>query len=103
MGPPHPHGPGMGSAHPEFSDRTLTELLSALHARTARHPDNPGLIASWPGVREERMAAACGELRRRGHPVFRVYVEGTKQGLTRSAWAIAAYTDQPVATGDEVQ
>jgi hypothetical protein len=85
----------------EFSDRTLDDLLRALRARTTDHPDNPGLIASWPGVREERMAAACAELHRRGHPVFRVFVEGTKHGLTREAWAIAAFTDQPVLAGDE--
>ncbi len=93
----------MRAAHPEFSDRTLTELLRALQARTTHHPDNPGLIASWPGVREDRMAAACAELLRRGHPVFRVYVEGAKEGLTRQAWSIAADSDQPVAVAREVQ
>jgi hypothetical protein len=92
----------MRPTHPEFSDRTLAELLRALHARTTDHPDNPGLIASWPGVREERMAAACAELARRGHPVFRVGVEGAKQGAIREAWAIAAITDQPVAAGQQV-
>ncbi len=86
----------MRAYHPEFSDRTLAELLNALHARTTDHPDNPGLIASWPGIREDRMAAACAELRRRGHPVFRVFVEGAKEGLNREAWAIAAVSDQPI-------
>jgi hypothetical protein len=87
----------MRATHPEFSDRTLSELLRALHARTSAHPDNPGLIASWPGVPENRMAAACAELVRRGHPVFPVYVEGAKQGLTRKTWAVAARTDEPVS------
>jgi hypothetical protein len=87
----------MRAGHPEFSERALAELLRALHARTADHPHNPGLIASWPGVREENMAAACAELRRRGHPVFRVHVDGAKPGLMREAWAIAARTDEPVS------
>jgi hypothetical protein len=87
----------MRATHPEFSDRILTQLLRALHARTTDHPDNPGLIASWPDVREDRMAAACAELRRRGHPVFRVYIEGAKVGLKRETWAIAATTDEPVS------
>jgi hypothetical protein len=90
-------GSDMRATHPEFSDRTLHELLRALHARTTEHPDNPGLIASWPGVREERMAAACAELRRRGHPVFRVSIEGAKPGQTRDSWAVAATTDEPVS------
>lgn len=88
----------MRPSHPEFSDRTLADLLRALHARTTDHPDNPGLIASWPGVREDRMAAACAELHRRGHPVYRVAVEGAN----REAWAIAAITDQPVVAGHQV-
>jgi hypothetical protein len=70
----------MRATPPEFSDRILTQLLQALHARTTGHPDNPGLIASWPDVPEDRMAAACAELHRRGHPVFRVYVEGRQAG-----------------------
>jgi hypothetical protein len=47
-------------------------------------------------VREDRMATACAELRRRGHPVLRVPIEGTKPGLTRDSWAIRAQTDEPV-------
>jgi hypothetical protein len=62
----------MPSARREFSETTLTELLRALRDRTSHHPDNPGLVAFWPGVREDRMAAACSELLGRGHPVFRV-------------------------------
>ncbi len=81
----------------EFSERTLTDLLVALRARTTAHPDNPGLIACWPGVREERMAAACTELRRRGHPVYRVSIEGARPGTARTSWAVAAETDQPVS------
>ena len=87
----------MAAHHPEFSEPALAALLVALHARTADHPDNPGLIACWPGVREHRMAAACGELRRRGHPVFRVSIAGPKPGQTRDSWAVAATTDEPVA------
>jgi hypothetical protein len=83
--------------HPQFSDRILSELLGALHVRTADHPDNPGLIAYWPGVREDRMAAACAELRRRGHPVFRVSIKGAKPGQARDSWAVAATTDEPVS------
>ena len=85
----------MAGHHPEFSDHTLSQLLDAMHARTADHPDNPGLIASWPGVREERMAAACAELRRRGYPVFRVAIEGVKPGQPRDGWSVAAPTDEP--------
>jgi hypothetical protein len=87
----------MHATHPEFSDRTLTQLLGALHARTTSCPDNPGLIACWPGVREDRMAAACAELRRRGHPVYRVSIEDAKPGHTRDGWAVAATTDEPVS------
>jgi hypothetical protein len=83
-------------ASPAFSDRVLTELLRALRARSSEHPDNPGLIASWPGVTEEHMAAACAELRRRGHPVFPVDVEGARGGPTRKTWAVAGVTDEPV-------
>jgi hypothetical protein len=86
----------MHAIHPEFSDVTLTQLLAAMHARAAAHPDNPGLIACWPGVREDRMAAACAELRRRGHPVFRVSTERAGAGQTRESWAVRATTDEPV-------
>jgi hypothetical protein len=85
------------AVHREFSDSTLTELLRALHARTTEHPQNPGLIASWPGVPEDRMAAACAELRRRGHPVFRVYIEGANPGVKRETWAVAANADEPMS------
>jgi hypothetical protein len=79
-----------------FSDAALTELLRALRARTSDHPDNPGLIASWPSVPEKRMAAACAELVRLGHPVYRVTISVAGSGRTREAWAVAATTDEPV-------
>jgi hypothetical protein len=72
-----------------FSDETLTELLRALRARTSGYPDNPGLVASWPGVREDRMNEACGELVGRGHPVFRVAIAGRSS----HGWAIRGTTD----------
>ena len=71
-----------------FSEQTLTELLHALRTRAASHPDNPGLIACWPAVREHRMAAACAELRRRGHAVQPVAIVGRKPDETPSAWAL---------------
>ena len=77
------------STHPEFSDETLAELLRALQARTSTHPDNPGLVASWPGVRAARMDAACAELVRRGHPLFRAAIPGRSQ----DGWAIRSATD----------
>jgi hypothetical protein len=85
----------MASRRHEFSETTLTELLRALRARTSHHPDNPGLIASWPRVREDRMAAACAELLRRGHPVFRVSIPSANPGRTRAGWAIGATTEVP--------
>ncbi len=77
------------STHPEFSDATLAELLRALEARTTSHPDNPGLVASWPGVREPRMDAACSELVRLGHPLFRAAIPGR----SKDGWAIRGSTD----------
>ena len=59
----------MRATHPEFSDHALTQLLDALHARTTAHPENPGLIACWPAVRE-----------------------------MRPSWAIAAMADDPVGS-----
>ena len=83
----------MPAMRQEFSDSTLTELLRALRARTSRHPDNPGLIASWPGVPEDRMAAACAELIGRGHPVFRVSISSSNPARTRDGWALADADD----------
>jgi hypothetical protein len=79
----------MRSTGHEFSEETLAELLRALRARTSRHPDNPGLVASWPGVRETRMDAACTELAVRGYPVLRVAIPGRG----RDGWAIRSTTD----------
>ncbi len=84
----------MPSAHPEFSEATLTQLLRALRARTSGHPDNPGLIASWPGVREDRMTAACAELLSRGHPVFRVAIPSANPGRSREGWAVRATAEE---------
>jgi len=83
----------MPATHPEFSDQALTDLLAALRARTTGHPDNPGLIACWPSVREDRMGAACAELRRRGHPVFQVPIDRVNPGPKRDGWAVA--TEDP--------
>jgi hypothetical protein len=75
-----------------FSEQTLTELLEALRARAASHPDNPGIIASWPGVHEHSMAAACSELQRRGYPVQPVSVAGWAPEKNRSGWALGTST-----------
>ena len=79
----------MRSTHPEFSEETLSELLRALRARTAGHPDNPGLVASWPAVREARMDAACGELAARGHLLYRIAIPGR----INDGWAIRGTTE----------
>jgi hypothetical protein len=81
---------GMGSTYRVFSEETLTELLRALRARSARHPENPGLVASWPGVPEAQMAAACAELMGRGHPIFRIDIPGRSS----DGWAIRSGTDE---------
>ena len=80
----------MRSTHPEFSEATLSELLRALRTRTSRHPDNPGLVASWPGVHQTRMDAACGELASRGYPVFRIAIPGRID----EGWAIRSTTEE---------
>ncbi|HEX6026670.1 MAG TPA: hypothetical protein VFZ00_32025 [Solirubrobacter sp.] len=80
----------------EFSEATLDELLRALRERTSTHPDNPGLIASWPRVREDRMAAACTVLLNRGHPLYKVAIPSAQPGRTREGWALRAATDDPV-------
>lgn len=82
-------------SHPEFSDRTLAQLLDALRARTTGHPDNPGLIACWPGVPESRMAAACRELQARGEAVFQTPVVSSYSVKPRDGWTIAGPTDEP--------
>jgi DNA-binding transcriptional regulator YbjK len=76
----------------EFSEDELTELLRALYARASASPENPGLIASWPGVREDQMSAACAELLRRGHRVFRLSIPRAKSGSSRDGWALRTAT-----------
>src|SRR3954454_23803242 len=76
------------STHHEFSEATLSQLLRALRARSSNHPDNPGLIASWPGVREDRVAPACAELLSRGDPVFRVAIPSDNPSGTRDGRAV---------------
>ena len=71
-----------------FSEQALVDLLAALRARAASHPDNPGLIACWPAVRENRMAGACTELVRLGYPVERVSIGGWDGAKTRDGWAL---------------
>ena len=72
-----------------FSDEVLIGLLRALRARSASHPDSPWLVAFWPGVREEQMAAACGELIRRGHGIRASCSRVKRRGAARSGWAVA--------------
>jgi hypothetical protein len=74
----------------EFSETTLQELLRALRARTSTHPDNPGLIASWPSIRQDRMSAACAVLIDQGYPLFKVSVPTAQPGTTRDGWALRA-------------
>jgi hypothetical protein len=76
--------------HPAFSDDALIELLRALRARRATRPDNSGLLACWPAVREQDMAAACAELIRRGHPVMAVALPGHIPGTNRRGWTVVA-------------
>jgi hypothetical protein len=83
------------SRHHEFSEAALTELLRALRARSASRPDDPGLVASWPAVREDRMAAACAELQRRGHPVHRVSKPSASPSSTGDRWAVGGTTKEP--------
>jgi hypothetical protein len=71
-----------------FSEQSLAELLSALRARAASHPENPGLVACWPAVIEHRMARACSELIRLGYPVKRVSVAAWAAGKARDGWAL---------------
>jgi len=87
----------MSATRSEFSEEVLSELLNALRARTSGHPDNPGLVASWPGVPESRMNAACAELADRGHPVFKTAIPGR----TRGGWAIRS--DAGVTRDDDAR
>jgi hypothetical protein len=78
------------TAVPRFRDQMLVDLLGALRARAASHPDNPGLIAYWPTVPEHRMPAACSELIRLGYPVRRVSIDGWEGAKARTGWALDA-------------
>ncbi|WP_028063089.1 hypothetical protein [Solirubrobacter soli] len=89
----------MPSGRNEFSEAALSELVRALYKRAEEHPTSPGLIASWPAIREERMAAACAELIRLGHPLFQIEVADESSRRSRIAWAIRAETDQPIVMG----
>jgi hypothetical protein len=75
-------------ADARFTEQDLVDLLGALRARAASHPDNPGLIACWPAVPEHRMAAGCRELLRRGHPIRSVSIAGWAPGNQRAGWAV---------------
>ena len=79
----------MAVAIHRFSEATLDALLAALLARAASHPGNPALIACWPDVPEERMAAGCIALAGRGHAIERVRLPGRTSGMTRTGWAVA--------------
>jgi hypothetical protein len=81
-----------------FSDEVLIGLLRAPRARSASHPDAPWLIACWPGVQEEQMAAACGELVRRGHSITSVPLGGRRRGAARSGWRVADDDDRSART-----
>ena len=85
-----------------FSEEDLVDLLSALRARAASHPDNPGLVAFWPAVPAERMAAACGLLARRGHPVQRVTVALWDRERTRDGWTLGTAPHDVTPTPDLV-
>ena len=71
-----------------FSDETLDALLTGLQARAATHPESPWLIACWPSVSEDRMAAGCVELVHRGHEIRRVRMPGRTAGATRMGYAV---------------
>ena len=85
------------SASGEFSAETLGELLRALRARGADHPESPGLIASRPGVPERRMPAACAALRRQGHAVREVSIARPGARM-RSGWAVGGTTYRAIVT-----
>jgi serine/threonine-protein kinase RsbW len=91
--------PALGpfAASGEFSAETMGELLRALHVRAADHPESPGLIASWPGVPESRMPAACGELRRQGHAVREVSIARPGARMRRG-WAVGGTTFRAIVT-----
>jgi hypothetical protein len=82
-------------SHPEFREATPTEPRFAHCAPAPRvNPDNPGLIGSWPGVREDRMAAACAELLSRGDPLFRISIRSANPAGPAGAGRSAARIDE---------
>jgi hypothetical protein len=82
----------------EFSDDTLRKLLRALRVRSATHPEAPGLIASHPVVDADHMAAACGELRRRGIEVSRISIPSVVPGRSHIGWSVGL-ADEPAPSG----
>jgi hypothetical protein len=88
----------------EFTAKTMQELLRALRVRAVEHPESPALIASWPGVPAERMAAACAELQRQGFAVREVPIvlPGAKD---RRGWIVtegnATTSGAPEDTAEE--
>jgi hypothetical protein len=71
-----------------FSEQELIDLLAALRARASSHPQNPGLVAFWPTVRADRMAAGCRLLADRGHAVEPVPVAGSDPEKPRNGWTL---------------
>jgi hypothetical protein len=96
--PPAAATPAHVVADHRFSEEELVGLLSALRARAEAHPDNPGLVACWPAVPADRMAAACGLLARRGHSVQPVTVALWDRERTRDGWTLGTpLHDEPPA------
>ena len=85
-----------------FSDEVLIGLLRALRARNASHPETPWLVAGWPEVQEEQMAAACGELIRRGHAITSIPLAGRRRGAARRGWAVAHDRSAPADAGADL-
>ena len=80
-----------------FSEQDLVDLLGALRARALSHPDNPGLVACWPAVSQDRMAAACRVLAWRGHAVEPVWVAAWDDGKSRQGWTLGIASDSDTA------
>ncbi len=74
----------------------MGELLRALRARSVDHPESPALIASWPGVPEAGMHAACTELSRQGHAVRELSIAGPGNTFRRG-WAMDDSPRRPAA------
>jgi hypothetical protein len=92
------------TADQRFSEEDLGDLLSALRARAVSHPDNPGLVACWPAVPAQRMAAACRLLARRGYSVQPVPVAGWEPEKIRDGWTVGTpLHDLPLAPGQALR